>query len=127
MAKVGKLRLLERRQPGVGVADAVGDGAEEVQLHAAVGHLDEGAVFEALAHQVGLGVAAFEVAADGARLAEVAAVIELEHRHLGERALGAVVGTAVLVLADLDHHLLDAGDALLGDEHLHAARVGRAG
>jgi hypothetical protein len=126
-AEVGELRLLQRRQARMRVADAVGGFQEQLQLGAAVRHLDEGALLEAFAHQVVLRVQPFQVGADGARLGQLAAVVEFEHRDLRHRVLAGEGLAAVLSLEQVDLHRLDAGDALFCDEHEHAARVRGAG
>jgi hypothetical protein len=118
-----ELRLLQRRQARVGVADAVGDLQEQLQLGAAVGHLDEGALLEAFAHQVLLRIQALQVGADRARLGQLAAVVQFQHRDLRHRIHAGEVPASVLALEQIDLHQLDAGDALFGDEHEHAARV----
>jgi hypothetical protein len=55
-AKLGELWFLQSRQPGVAVADRVGNAAQQIQLHLPVGHLDETALVTVHAHQVGLRV-----------------------------------------------------------------------
>ena len=86
----------------------------------------DGSLVRVTAHQVGLGVAAFQPGADGAGFAERAAVFELQHRNARQRASGAKSRRAVLLGIEVHHHLLDAFDAFFRDEHLHPPGVGRA-
>src|SRR6185369_9271709 len=60
-AKVRKLRLLQRRKTGMRMADAVARDEEQVQLDAAVRHLDESALLEVLAHQIRLRLQALDI------------------------------------------------------------------
>lgn len=55
VAEIGKLRLLQRCQARVRVADGVGHGQHEVPLHAPVGHLDEGTFLGVLPIRLGVG------------------------------------------------------------------------
>jgi hypothetical protein len=75
----------------------------------------------------GLRVERLQVAADRHRLCDVAAVVELEHGEATEgvdalEELGAAVGAR----HDVDGLERDL-ESLLGEEEVHAARIGRPG
>jgi hypothetical protein len=72
-------------------------------------------------------VQALEVGADGARFAQHAPVVELQRRHLRKWTHRAEDVAAVLAGVQIDVDEFDAFNALLGDEHRHAARVRRTG
>jgi len=67
----------------------------------------------------------FEIAADRDRLGEEAAVVQLEDRHATEGVPCPVRGREVLAAAEIDRHRLGCGNALLLQEDLDAAGVGR--
>src|SRR6516164_10338861 len=69
------------------VADGLADRPEQLELHAPVPHLDLGLLARVAAHQIGLGVLPFEIAADRHRFGDAAAVVELQHRQPARRVL----------------------------------------
>ena len=121
-------RLLDPAVPErVGVAEHLRDRQQQLELGVAVPHLDLRALPRVGAEQVRLGVQLLDVAADRHRLAQDAAVGELEHRQQRERVLAA--GTPSVWCAALRDQDLDrvVRHALLGQEDANPARVGCAG
>ncbi len=125
-AEVGELRLLQHGKAGVLVADGVGQRQHQIPLHTPIGHFNEGALLEPDAHQVGLGLQAFQVGANGARLAEHASIVQLQHGNARQRIALPKRGAAVFAGVDVDQHRFNASHAFFGDEHLHPARIGCA-
>ncbi|MCY1371072.1 hypothetical protein D9M69_582010 [compost metagenome] len=111
----------------MGVADGVGQRQHQVPLHAPVRHFDESAFLRVAPHQVGLGVQALQVSADGAGFGEYAAVVQFQRGHACQRAFGQVGGLFVLLSIQADVDERQALDGLLDQEHLDPAGVGRAG
>jgi hypothetical protein len=109
----------------VGVLEGRGDAAEDLELHAALPHLHDGAVLRADTHERRLGLRLLEVAADRDRLRDAGAVVELEQRRAAERVLVDVGRLPVLACRpDVDLHGRHR-EALLGEEDPHAARIRR--
>ena len=120
-------RLFEARQApagegGGGIAEHLCQAGEGLELGAAFPHLDEGAVPPVHAEERRRGVPVFEIAADRHRLADLRAVVELQHRHDAPVVAGEIAVGEMRALAGLHHLKLDA---LLGQIDQHPARIGR--
>ncbi len=109
----------------VRVAEAGADGGEEPELDPALPLLDLHLLHDIAAQHVGLGLQGFQIAGDGDGLGQDLAIVEFERGDLGDADLGEEFGGLVLARDQVD---LDPGDLdpLLGDEDVHAPRVGRA-
>ena len=79
----GELRLLQRGQARMAVADAIGSAQQNRPFHAPIGHLDKSALGAVLAHQIGLGKQAFQVSANRPRFGQHPAIVQLQRRHFG--------------------------------------------
>ena len=125
-AKVGELRLLQRGQAGVGVANTVGKAAQQVELYASVCHLNERALLVVQAHQIRLRVAALQVGANGAGFGEHAAIVQLQRGYFGLGAFGQKGVGFVFVVGDADADLLQISHPFFSQKNGDAARAGRA-
>ncbi len=123
---IGELWILEWQEPRVRVTHVVGDGREQRQFDLAVRHLDEGSLLGVDTHQVRLRIQVLEVTADGARLREEAAIVEFQHRYARDRIHGRELRAAMLTRVEVVVLSLDVRDAFLEQEHVDAARIGRA-
>ena len=121
------LHLLDPTLPiGVRVAEASRHVEHDLGLHPPVPHLDVGLVAGIGAKQRRLWLTLLEIAADGDRLGEARTVVELQHRHAGQRVLGDELGGEVALGGEVDLRLLDL-DALLVQKDVDAAGVGGDG
>ena len=96
-----------------------------MQLDPALPHLDQRNFERAAAEQRRLGMERLEVTADGDRLSDYGAIVELQRGHPLHRIDRRKRIAALLKLAEVN--LLGRNrNALLGQEHANAARIGGA-
>src|SRR5271156_981550 len=80
-------------------------GAKQAKLDAAVPHFDDRLLAAVLAHQVGLRMQPFQVAADGDRFGQMTAVVEFDKRQTAGGILREHLGLTVVAGENVD--LLD--------------------
>jgi len=116
----GRPRSHEAR---VRVPQKLADRQHRALVSAALPHFDRRLAERVSAHEPRLGMKILEVAADRHCFAHAGSVIELERRRGRIRIeAGDELGLQMKLPGDAD--LLDRNrDALLGEEHLHAARI----
>ena len=108
----------------VAVAEGFRHRHEAVPLHVPLGGFDDRLGLRVRAHQVGLGVAFLEIAADGHGFVDHRAVVQHQGGQHAARVDGAELRAEVLARRDVHLHGFDL-DALLGQENAHPARVRR--
>src|SRR5271154_1260260 len=122
LAVFGEL-LDARLEQLVGMLERTRGNGKQVQLHSPVPHLDERLLAIVLAHQVGLGMQAFEVAADRNRFGEMGAVVELDEGQAARGILREHLRRAVLAGENVDLLGRDL-ESLFRYENSKASRVG---
>lgn len=106
------------------VAERIGNRGHAFELAMALPFLDRAHLVGIAPEQTRLGMYRLEIAADRDGLGDAAAVVELQHRHGGERIDGEKFGLELFGLAQIDLHHRHF-DAFLGEKDADAARVRR--
>jgi hypothetical protein len=110
----------------MGMLHEVPNRLGDLELHATAPHFDESRIARIDAHQRGLGIDAFEIAADGDRFCQIGTVVELEHRQRAQRVFVHELDCPMLVFEDV-HMDINHLDVLFGEKNSHSPRIGRQG
>src|SRR5690606_22821118 len=105
-----------------GVLEAHAGGQKEGKLQPSHPHLDFGFFPGGGAHQRRFWLYFLEIAADSNTLAQMAAVIELQHRHLAHGVFLLELGRHVLALGQINLHILH-GNVFFGQKYAYPTRV----